>query len=262
MGPKIIMNVVIIGSGNVGTVLGRKIQSAGHTILQVMSRHLEHAQALGRILRCEATDQWTDINPNGDVYLLALTDSALLEVREFLQLGNAFTVHTAGSVPMEILLEVSHNYGVLYPLQSLRMGMEVIPELPLLIEANSADGLSFLSDFANTLSPMVRRSNDVERMKLHLAAVVTGNFSNHLFSLAQDYCDREGLDFSLLLPLIRETTDRMQFYSPAAVQTGPAIRNDHLTLDKHLEMLDQYPALKELYRAFTESIRDFHNRPE
>jgi len=260
MGPKIIMNVVIIGSGNVGTVLGRKMQSAGHTIIQVMSRQLAHAHALAQILRCEATDNWSAINPNAELYLLALTDNALLEVREFLRLGNAMTVHTAGSVPMEILIDVSHNYGVLYPLQSLRMGMEVIPELPLLIDANSADAQSFLFDFAQTLSPMVKRSGDEERMKLHLAAVVTGNFSNHLFSLAQDYCDREGLDFSMLLPLIRETTDRMQFYSPAAVQTGPAIRNDHLTLDKHLEMLQQYPALQELYRAFTESIRDFHNR--
>ncbi len=35
------MKVVIIGAGNVATVLGKKILEAGHEILQVVGRNLE-----------------------------------------------------------------------------------------------------------------------------------------------------------------------------------------------------------------------------
>lgn len=255
------MKVVIIGSGNVGAVLGRRIQVCGHTILQVMSRHLPHAEVLGKILDCESTDEWEKINPAADLYLLALTDHALLNIPENFQLRHALSVHTAGSVSKDVLRNLTTNYGVLYPLQSLRMGMEPIPQIPILVDGNTPDALSLITDFANTLSNQVKRVSDEERLKLHLAAVISGNFSNHLFSLAQDYCGREGLDFSLLLPLIKETAERLQYYAAAAVQTGPAIRNDHETLRRHIAMLEAYPPLQELYRAFTDSIRDFH-RPQ
>jgi len=254
------MKVVIIGSGNVGTVLGRKIQVSGHTILQVMSKHLQHAKVLASILDCEATNDWKKINPNGDLYLLALTDKTLTQLGDYVQLKQGLAVHTAGSVSKDVLSKMTMNYGVLYPLQSLRIGMEQIPDLPLLVDGNTADALTLITDFAQTLSNRVRHVGDRERSKLHLSGVITGNFSNHLFSLAQEYCDKEGLDFSLLLPLIKETMDRMQFYSPAAVQTGPAIRNDRDTLRKHVAMLEEYPELKKLYKAFSRSIREFHRK--
>ena len=58
----------------------------------------------------------------------------------------------------------------------------------------------------------------------------------------------------LLVPLIRETANRTATHSPAAVQTGPAVRNDIYTLDKHLRLLANYPKLKYVYLKLTESI--------
>jgi predicted short-subunit dehydrogenase-like oxidoreductase (DUF2520 family) len=98
-------------------------------------------------------------------------------------------------------------------------------------------------------------AGDEERRKLHLAAVFCNNFVNHLYVLVEEYCNKEGLDFSLLLPLIRETSDRLEELPAAKAQTGPAIRNDASTIEKHLEMLGSYPIMKELYSVLTESIK-------
>lgn len=38
------MKIVIIGAGNVATVLGRIIKLAGHTVVEVVARHINHAK--------------------------------------------------------------------------------------------------------------------------------------------------------------------------------------------------------------------------
>lgn len=73
--------------------------------------------------------------------------------------------------------------------------------------------------------------------------------------LTEKYCKKEGLDFRMILPLLSETVKRLEFSSPAEVQTGPAARSDITTIDNHREMLKAYPQLLGLYDVFTESIR-------
>ena len=98
-------------------------------------------------------------------------------------------------------------------------------------------------------------AGDNARAKLHVAAVVVSNFTNHLYKLAEDYCRKEGLDFKQLLPLIEETALRLKSTSPSAAQTGPALRHDKETIQKHLSLLAAHPQLKNMYLLLTESIQ-------
>jgi hypothetical protein len=75
-----------------------------------------------------------------------------------------------------------------------------------------------------------------------------------LYVIADDYCKKEGIDFSIMLPLIRETVSRLDALTPRQSQTGPAIRNDTETIKRHLALLDTYPDVKKIYEAITESI--------
>jgi len=248
------MRIVIIGSGNVATVLGRLFKKKGHSVIQVMSRHGEHAKTLAGELGCSYTnyDGLTDMS--ADLYLVAITDGVLFDLNRSFSLGNKLIVHTAGSVSKEVLKDISTNYGILYPFQSLRKEMEAIPEIPLLVDGNTEEATILIEDFAKTLSPLVKRTTDEERLRLHVAGVVVNNFTNHLYMMAEDFCTKENLDFKLLLPLIQETTQRLTMYSPKDVQTGPARRNDVFTLDKHLRILSEHPKLKYLYLKLTDSI--------
>ncbi len=251
-------NVVIIGSGNVATVLGRKIKNSGHTILQVAGRHLQPVELLASELRSNYTVGFNKIISGADIYIIAVSDDALIQVNNWLPLKEFLVVHTAGSVAADALKDIAEHYGTLYPFQSLKASRSSIPEIPLLINANNEFARNKLADFARSLSDKVQMVDDATRTRLHIAAVITNNFSNHLFTLAQDFCTKEGLDFSLLHPLLEETVNRLAQYQPADMQTGPAIRGDEVVIKNHLSLIQQYPYLTNVYEQMTKSIQNWY----
>ncbi|HYF30540.1 MAG TPA: DUF2520 domain-containing protein [Chitinophagaceae bacterium] len=249
------MKVVIIGSGNTATVLGRKIKGSDHIILQVTGRNEATVHALAADLGCSANTNAAHIDRSADIYIVAIADKALPRLHQWLQLDKKMVVHTAAAVSKDVLRDLSRNYGVLYPLQTLRKEQQHIPEIPFLVDGNTADDLALVQDFARSLSDKVWVAGDQERLKMHVAAVFASNFTNHLYGLADGFCKQEDIDFLLLLPLIEETARRLQELSPQASQTGPAIRHDAETIQKHLQVLSHYPALKKVYEDLTESIQ-------
>ncbi len=248
------MKVVIIGSGNVASVLGRLINRNQHQVVQVVSRNAAHAKILADELQCSFSDNNSVIVKDADLYLVAVNDGALYELNKTFHLGNKLILHTAGSVPRDVLKDISVNYGVLYPLQSLRKERYYNTDIPFLIDGNTEETITLAEDFAKTISGRIVKASDEERLKLHVAAVIVSNFTNHLYALAEEFCKNEKVDFKLLAPLIKETADRVEMYSPVDVQTGPALRNDIFTLDKHLRLLTNHPRLKYIYLKLTDSI--------
>jgi predicted short-subunit dehydrogenase-like oxidoreductase (DUF2520 family) len=250
------MRVVIVGAGNVATVFGRLMAAAGHEIIQVVSSTISNAQSLASQLSCTFSDNLKNLDPTADIYIVAVPDVALQKMKDSFFLGDKLIVHTAGAVSKQMLSNISSQFGVLYPLQSLlKEQIGGLSSIPLLIDANNQSALTAIEKFAFTLSPIVSEVGDDKRLCLHLAAVVVNNFTNHLYTLAADYCSKEGVDFTMLYPLIEETALRLSAHQPRALQTGPASRNDSSTLEKHLQLLNAHPELKKVYQTITESIR-------
>jgi len=250
------MDIVMIGSGNVASVLGRKFTAAGHKIVQIISRNSSAATELAYEWDTESSNYFSVINRSADVYLIAVSDHALPEVAHELRLPGKVVAHTAGSVSKEVLKIVTRHYGVFYPLQSIRKDISRLPDIPIFFEGNDEVSTATLKKLATSISfepPVFANSDD--RMKLHLAAVVVNNFTTHLFAMAEQYCKKEGIDFHQLLPLIGETVQRLSTKSPADTLTGPAMRDDQATIQKHLELLHDYPKLKKVYELLTESIQ-------
>jgi predicted short-subunit dehydrogenase-like oxidoreductase (DUF2520 family) len=234
--------------------LARLCKQRNHEIIQVISRNKAHAKVLADELNCRFTDSQGIIDTSAELYIMAVSDGALYELNNSIHLTNKLIVHTAGSVPKDILKNISVNYGVLYPLQSLRKEMKYNEEIPFLVDGNTTETITMIEDFAKTLSSNTSLAGDDERLKLHVAAVIVSNFTNHLYALAADFCKTENIDFNLLAPLIKETAERIKTISPAEAQTGPAARNDVFTLDKHLRLLKDHPRLKYIYLKLTDSI--------
>src|SRR5687768_11528843 len=111
------MRVVIIGSGNVATIMGQKILQASHEVAQVWSRNNTHATELARILNAAPADDLTRL-ADADVYIIAVSDAAVAAVSKQLNVNDRVVAHTAGSVSIHALEGCSDNTGVLYPLQS------------------------------------------------------------------------------------------------------------------------------------------------
>lgn len=250
----------MLGSGNSATVLCRLIDKAQHHIVQVVSRSEENAKTLATEFNTEFGQLNDPEYKEADLYIAALRDSTLETLDRFTALKEKFVVHVAGAVSKEVLSNCCANYGVIYPLQTLSRFVDDIPEMPLLVDANNEENAKLLMDFAQTLSSNVSRADDAERLSYHVAAVFAGNFANHMYALAEIFCQRNRLDFKKMLPLINEITRKVNLYSPYLTQTGPAMRDDVFTLSKHLEVLASQRDLKYIYLKITESIIKTHGK--
>lgn len=250
------MDIVLLGSGNVATHMGSALVRAGHRIKQVYSRTEAHAQALAAVLGAATTADLTAIDPQADVYIIAVKDDALAAVAAQLPPTLRGTVaHTAGSVDVEVLAGHVVEYGVLYPLQTFSKAKSVdFSTVPIAVEASGEAALIRLEALAGSLSKRAFRCDSKQRLSLHVAAVFACNFTNHFYAIAADILSQQGLDFDLIRPLIFETAQKVMEHWPKDVQTGPAVRNDVRTMETHLKLLEADPALARLYRLISERI--------
>jgi len=251
------MQICLIGAGNLASQLAPALASKGHRFLQVFSRTENSAQKLASELRCEPVIRPELIRADADLYICALKDDALPPVLSQIRFGKGLVVHTAGSLPMSILMEYTPNHGVFYPLQSFSKQRQVdFSEVPFFIEAASPESLELLRNLASCLSEKVVPANSEQRKQLHLSAVFANNFVNYLYSIAEDLVNEKGLDFKYLLPLINETARKVQTLTPVQAQTGPAVRFDRAVMDSHLELLKDHPDWKVLYEKMSAGIHE------
>lgn len=249
------MKIVLLGSGNVATHLGHALKEARHEILQVWSRTRSNAAVLGEALSAAYTDNINALDSTADIYILSVKDDAIAAVASSFPFTDKLLVHTSGTASMESLGKDRLYKGVFYPLQTFSKQKNVaFNKIPLLIEGNTEAAAILLSELGVTISEVVQPASTAQRAAIHVAAVFACNFSNHLYAIAQSLLQRENLDFKLLLPLIAETAEKVQFMSPEAAQTGPAIRNDQLSIQTHQKYLEKSPDLLKLYTLMTDSI--------
>ena len=255
-----VKNVVIIGAGNLATQLALALHENGIQIKQVFSRTSESAQALAEKVNAPFTTRLSQLVSDADLYIIAVKDSAISEILENLNLGeNHLIVHTAGSVPMNVLDGFSRNYGVFYPLQSFSKSRKAdFTTIPICIEANHPENLMKLQELARKLSSSVHQINSDERKTLHLAAVFVNNFVNHFYAIGAEILQDKKLNFDLLKPLIHETAAKIETMQPLDAQTGPAKRNDTLVISDHLKMLQDKPEFQKIYSFVANSIFQFH----
>jgi len=251
------MDIVVIGTGNAATVLAKKFLVAGHRILQIVGRDGRAAEELAHEVSAAFTNDLSRIITNAHLYLLAISDEGIADISKNLHLPGRVVAHTAASVGKDVLKSVSIHFGVFYPLQTLRRDIAMLPEIPVFIDGSDTETMETLRNLAQSISGQnVFIAGDDERIRMHVAAVFASNFTNHLYKLAEDFCKSESVDFKRLLPLIEETVRRLRTLSPAEAQTGPAIRHDEPTIQKHLSLLEEYPRLKHIYSLMTESIQN------
>ncbi|MBN2213289.1 MAG: DUF2520 domain-containing protein [Bacteroidales bacterium] len=256
--PDHIQSAVIIGTGNVAWHLGMALQSKKIRILQVLGRRADPAEELAGILKAGYTVDPGTILLNADIYIIAVTDDAIGEVVRKIPPGSQLVIHTAGSVPMSVFKEQFENYGVLYPLQTFTKGRDIhFEDVPLCIEANKQENLDRLIWLAELLSGKVFSVNSEQRATLHLSAVFACNFTNHMYSIAEQILNKHNLDYSILHSLIIETATKATCMKPREAQTGPALRNNRILMDKHIKMLEHNPPIKEIYQILSENIRKY-----
>lgn len=250
------MKIIILGSGNVATHFAKAFRQAGHEILQVWSRHYEHAQTLASAVEAQAVDSTDLLSQEANICIVAISDDALFEVPQKLHFNNTVVLHTSGSVAMQALEGSSPHIGVLWSPQTyIREASMDYTQVPFCVEGNDDHSRQTITDLAQSVSTNVYHLDSAQRKWAHLAAVMVNNFGNALNASAQQLMGKHEIPFELLLPIIDETAHKAHLGDLRQQQTGPAIRHDQKTLDAHRQQLESEPQLLELYNLMTRMIQ-------
>lgn len=253
------MRIVFIGAGRLATNLAPALHRAGHEILQVYSRTMESALALGNKVGAAATSDLQEVSAMADCYIFSVSDKVLPQL--ITQLGRdreqALFVHTAGSVSLSVFQNCVSRYGVLYPMQTFSKERRVdFTEIPVFIEGNDDKTLEEIRALAASVSRNVTVLSSESRRHIHLAAVFACNFANHCYALSADILKEHGVDFSVMLPLIDETARKVHELAPADAQTGPAVRFDENVIAAQTKLLENLPRHAQIYELMSKSIHE------
>ncbi|HPW66662.1 MAG TPA: DUF2520 domain-containing protein [Salinivirgaceae bacterium] len=251
--------VVVVGTGGVARSLVYSLKLNNIRIIGVITRGGREAEEYISKQGLVSISYGAAIT-EPCVCILSVPDRLVAEIAQKIALPEgSVMLHTAGSIDMSELKGSNVNYGVLYPLQTLHKLKQVsFKDITICIESNNLFTKRALTELANTLSDNVVEVSSNQRFMIHLAAVFACNFTNFMYSISENILKNSNLDFSLLHSLIKETTEKALNISPSLSQTGPAVRNDLNTINKHLSLLTD--SEKHIYEVLTEIIRDKYGK--
>lgn len=255
------MTYYIVGTGNTAWFLATKLHAAGHLCKGIYGRDIAKATELANTIDANAYELIDGIPDNADVCILAVSDNAIEEISDKLRFSNTLLLHTAGAISSSVLKDAAKNYGVIWPIYSITK--QQLPEtrnIPSAIEVNNTDSVALIHTIAASFTDNVYEADSDKRKQMHLAAVFSNNFSNHLFAVAEKMCAEHGIPFSTMIPIIAQTAERINSQSPSTLQTGPAKRNDTATMQEHLQLLNQHLEWEEMYKSISASILKMYSK--
>lgn len=250
------MQTVIIGSGNVAYHLVKAFNQNHIDVKQIFGRNEAELSKISDEFQIPFSTDWLE---DADLYIIAVSDSAVETVSGLIKKDNALVAHTSGSLPMGIL-KGNYRKASFYPLQTFSKTKTLdYSKIPFFIEAENQIDEKTLFELASIISENVETSDYEKRKYIHLTAVFACNFVNHLFARAKEISDSQNLPFHYFIPLIDETVEKIHHLEPKLAQTGPAVRGDERILKLHEDLITDQEHLK-IYQLMNESIKKMYEK--
>jgi predicted short-subunit dehydrogenase-like oxidoreductase (DUF2520 family) len=247
------MRIGIIGAGNVAQALAKALSHMPH---KLVAHYIRNENSRGLIHSPSPLKSPDFTGTNAELIFVAVSDESLPVLWPKIKADPcAMLVHCSGAMPMlkhETLLS-----GVCYPLQTITAELDLANiSLTWCLEAASSSGLEKLQTFCALPKWQTKTVDTEARLHLHLAAVWSNNFSTLLYRLAEEEVRKAGFDKSILFSLWEESLRKAKEMDLRAIQTGPARRNDQVTIKKHIDLLGDENLKTEIYTLLSQYIRN------
>ena len=250
------LQITLLGSGNVASHLGPALYRAGCKINQVYSPNLNHAELLSSKIDASPVSFPGHIDLESDVFLFMLKDEAVLPLASSLQLGGKLLINTSGNSLINLLENSSNRRAIIYPLQTFSKLVPMdLGNISFFIESAIDQDLNILRALSAAFSEKIYLADSALRQQIHLAGVIAANFSNHMYAIASRLLSENGMPFSILDELIKQTVGKALVTNPESAQTGPASRYDQQVLDSQLKLLSAHPEWRQLYHLISQDIQ-------
>lgn len=240
----------IIGSGKVAQTILRLARTAGIPIAGIYARNAALAEQLALKYDTQTVAGISALH--ADLILLCVSDDALPEIIAQLK-PQQIAAYTAGSPSIKLFAH--QQLGVCYPYQSISKGRDLLAsDIPFMIEGKNDLVLQRISAFLQQLGAQFQICGSAQRAQYHLAGVFVNNFGNLLLLEASKILGAAKLDMTPIYPLLNETIAKAILLGPEQAQTGPALRHDQNTIDRHRAQLQ--PEQLVVYDCLTKRIQD------
>ncbi|HKO56617.1 MAG TPA: DUF2520 domain-containing protein [Thermoanaerobaculia bacterium] len=234
--------LAILGGGRAAWAYGSAWRRVGWPIAGVWLRE-ESTSRLPELLGAprRAIDEL-----QADLMLVAVSDRAIAEVAERIPQTDATVFHASGS-----LTAVRGGFS-LHPLKALPpVGEPSDLENTLLVfEGNHRETAKRIAENVGARFAEVTKE---QKARYHAGAVFGSNYVALMLDLAEELIGIGNVKGDLAA-LAASAIENWRRQEGAARFTGPAVRGDQATIERHLQALKDDPAMAELYRLLATRI--------
>ena len=269
------IDVAIIGAGNLGTALGYALSQKGYRIKALSCRTLSSVRKSLQIIgEGKAFTDNLQAAEQGKLIFICVPDSEIAKVVKELA-GSAISwsekhiFHCSGLVSAEVLKPLKAKGALtasFHPVQSFSQkkgGPKQFEGIYFGLEGDEK-ALELAEKIASHLGgySIVIRSKD--KALYHAACSVASNFFIVLIDVALSLLKFIGFEekqaSEIVLPLIQGTLQNIKEFDLESSLTGPVIRGDEESLEKHLDALRKYPGYLEIYRSLATQALEIAKR--
>lgn len=250
-------NIAVLGCGNMAWHIVRQLNKKFK--IQV-SNHKPNKELLkfASEFNVQISEDFKNITKKADIYFVCVKDEYIASAIKKLN-KNAVIFITSGNFDLKNIPASYKNCSIFYPLQTFTKGVNVNwEELSIIWESRSKAAEGKVKEMTTYFkSKNLIQLNYKKRLNIHLSAVLVNNFTNSLYAEADKILRATDKKLTIrdLLPLIKQTTLKLETTSPKNAQTGPAKRGDKEVLKKHLSIIEN-KKVRELYKLFNALIKE------
>lgn len=237
----------LIGTGNIAAFWATNLTKVKGVTLYVKGSDLTKSIEFSTTYGIHLADEKSAI----DCYFVCVQDRNICEA--IASLEDSIPVFVCAGL-FSISTYQHRPIGIIYPLQTIQaQALPSIDEVPFLCEFNKK-AHEFGNKLLMQLSLNFTMLNEEARFASHLAAVFINNFGYFVMKKGIKHAESHQIPVDLFEFLISKTVSNILKNND--LQTGPAKRNDVVTIEKHKEMLRGQSL--ELYEFLTAQIKSDH----
>lgn len=255
--------VAIIGAGKVGSALAILLRAAGYGITAVYSRSEASARRLAAKTGAAVSASPAVAAGLAQMVIIATPDRCIAETAEAVSRDGGWrsgqvALHVCGSQSAESLVAARRQgafIGSMHPLQAFATVDGAVENLPGSYFAIDGDepAVALAREVVAVLEGRALVIPSEHRALYHAAACMASNYLVSIIHGAAQMFAALGIAeqdaVEALLPLIRGTLENVRRDGAMRALTGPIVRGDALTIDKHRQKIAELsPEESTIYR--------------
>ncbi len=230
-----------VATGASGEARSFTLVGPGRAGLSLESALVANGWSCRRVLK--AGDDLADAGANVKAVFIATPDRDIESVAAAIDPQPAtVVVHLAGSVGLDVLRPHARR-AALHPLVSLpsaEVGAERLTSgVWFAVAGSTGEEFALMSDIVAMFNGTVLEVADADRAAYHAAACIASNHLVALLGQVERIAEPLGVPLEAFLPLVESTVDSVRELGAEAALTGPVMRDDWMTVARHLDVLDQ-----------------------